>query len=72
LIINGEIRLNGKLVRSFEEISSVCGYLQQEDLYYGFLTVKEHLTFQAMMRMDTNTTNEARRKRVNDVLNEVS
>lgn len=42
--INGEIRVNGKPV-TWKEITTYSGYVQQEDLYIGTLTVKEHLTF---------------------------
>ena len=38
--------MNGKHVKSFENVSAVSGYVQQDDLFIGFLTVKEHLTFQ--------------------------
>jgi ABC-type multidrug transport system ATPase subunit len=46
LKVEGEIRINGKLVSSVEEISSISGYVQQDDLFIGYLTVKEHLIFQ--------------------------
>ena len=46
LKIEGEIRVNGVLVKSVEDISAVSGYVQQDDLFIGCLTVKEHLTFQ--------------------------
>ena len=46
LQINGEIRINGTKIYSLEEISSVSAYVQQDDLFIGHLTVKEHLTFQ--------------------------
>ena len=46
LKIEGEIRVNGALVKSVEDISAVSGYVQQDDLFIGCLTVKEHLVFQ--------------------------
>ncbi|RNA38854.1 white-like isoform X1 [Brachionus plicatilis] len=46
LKINGQIGLNGKTVRSIEEIREVSSYVQQDDLFVGYLTVKEHLIFQ--------------------------
>ena len=47
--VNGDIRVNGKLLNSFEDIASVSGYVQQDDLFLGYLTVKEHLTFQVIL-----------------------
>lgn len=46
LKVRGEIRLNGSLVNSLEDISSVSAYVQQDDLFFGHLTVREHLKFQ--------------------------
>ena len=45
-MVEGEIRINGILVKSSDTISSLCGYVQQDDLFVGYLTVKEHLQFQ--------------------------
>jgi ABC-type multidrug transport system ATPase subunit len=46
LKIGGEVRVNGQLVNSVEEIASISGYVQQDDLFIGCLTVKENLVFQ--------------------------
>lgn len=46
LAIDGDVKINGQLIKSFEGISSVAGYVQQEDLFIGYLTVEEHLKFQ--------------------------
>jgi ATP-binding cassette, subfamily G (WHITE), eye pigment precursor transporter len=46
LSIKGDIKINGTKINSLEEISSVSAYVQQDDLFIGHLTVKEHLTFQ--------------------------
>lgn len=45
----GEIRLNGTLVNTLDDISSVSAYVQQDDLFVGHLTVKEHLIFQVII-----------------------
>ena len=42
--IRGTIKLNNCPIQS--EITSISAYIQQEDLFVGSLTVKEHLTFQ--------------------------
>ncbi len=46
LKIEGDIKINGKSVDMIENISSVIGYVQQDDLFIGTLKVKEHLFFQ--------------------------
>ncbi len=46
LKISGDVRINGRLIESLEEISTMSGYVQQDDLFIGSLKVKEHLQFQ--------------------------
>jgi ABC-type multidrug transport system ATPase subunit len=46
LEISGSIKINGETLKSLDSISSVSGYVQQDDLFVGQLTVKEHLIFQ--------------------------
>ena len=45
LKVNGIVRLNG-IEASASDISHVSAYVQQEDIFFGTLTVIEHLTFQ--------------------------
>ena len=45
-MVEADIRINGVLVTSSNTISSVSGYVQQDDLFVGYLTVREHLHFQ--------------------------
>jgi ABC-type multidrug transport system ATPase subunit len=49
-IISGDIRLNGELITSYDKISSNSGYVQQTDLFFSTLTVKEHLKFQVNIK----------------------
>lgn len=72
LSIKGEIRVNHHLVNSIEEIASISGYVQQDDLFVGCMTVKENLIFQAMLRMDKNYTMKERLQRVEEVMQDVS
>ena len=46
LKITGQIGLNGKSVKTIEEMREASSYVQQDDLFIGYLTVKEHLLFQ--------------------------
>ena len=42
--VTGTVEVNGHPIGL--EINSLSAYIQQEDLFIGSLTVKEHLTFQ--------------------------
>nr|APD26554.1 ATP-binding cassette transporter subfamily G-like1 protein [Brachionus koreanus] len=72
LKITGQIALNGKLVKSIEDIREISSYVQQDDLFIGYLTVKEHLLFQAMLRMDSGTTKKERMIRINKILQDLN
>ncbi|KAG5683231.1 hypothetical protein PVAND_012524 [Polypedilum vanderplanki] len=63
--------LNGVPVTS-EKLRSHCAYVQQDDLFIPSLTCKEHLIFQAMLRMGRNVSYQQKLTRVNEVLNELS
>lgn len=42
--VRGTVEINNRPIGP--EISSMSAYIQQEDLFVGTLTVREHLTFQ--------------------------
>jgi len=44
LLVTGQVRVNGGRIGS--GMSSMSAYIQQEDLFIGTLTVREHLWFQ--------------------------
>lgn len=46
LRMTGDVKVNGKIILDPSEISSVSGYVQQDDLFIATMKVKEHLTFQ--------------------------
>lgn len=50
---------------------SQSAYVQQDDLFIGCLTVKEHLRFQALVRMDKHIAYHQRMNRVEEVISEV-
>ncbi|XP_031575212.1 protein white-like isoform X2 [Actinia tenebrosa] len=52
-------------------INSISAYVQQEDLFIGTLTVREHLTFHALLRMDKHVSRADRLRRVEEVLLEL-
>ena len=46
---SGEVKVNGKLIKNAGELSSISGYVQQDDIFIGTLKVKEHLKFQVYL-----------------------
>ncbi|CAG2122097.1 unnamed protein product, partial [Medioppia subpectinata] len=66
----GEVKLNGTTVDQ-NGMKSVSAYVQQNDLFIGKLTVREHMRFQARLRMHRSTTAEARECRVDEVLRDL-
>ena len=49
LKITGDVKINGQTISSAAEISSISGYVQQEDMFIGYLKVKEQLKFQVIL-----------------------
>ena len=52
-------------------LTSVSAYVQQDDLFIGTLTVREHLNFQAAVRMDKHLSHIQRMERVEEVMQEL-
>ncbi|GFS54142.1 protein white [Nephila pilipes] len=70
LNVEGSVLVNGQSVG--ESIIRLSAYVQQDDLFIGTLTVKEHLIFSACLRMDKHLNYEERMKRVNEVMAELN
>ncbi|ELU02633.1 hypothetical protein CAPTEDRAFT_114484 [Capitella teleta] len=49
----------------------VSGYIQQEDLFIGTLTIREHLWFTAKLRMPRGTSDSERTSRVDESIQEL-
>ncbi|PIC42840.1 hypothetical protein B9Z55_009784 [Caenorhabditis nigoni] len=69
LEVEGEILVNGQNIG--KGVTSVSAYVQQEDLFMGTLTVKEHLDIQAKLRLPPGTSSSERTKRVEEVMKEM-
>ena len=71
-VSSGSIRaLNGIPVDS-STLRSRCGYVQQDDLFIGSLSAKEHLIFQALLRMGRKVPYKQKMAKVNEVISELS
>ena len=71
LICNGTVKGNGRIINNASGLSGISSYVEQDDIFIGTLKVKEHLKFQAMLRMGRNATNQQKNDRVEEILNEV-
>ena len=71
LKVSGERRANSQVV-SPTSLTAVSAYVQQDDLLIGTLTVREHLTFQALVRMDSHLPQEVKRGKVEEIIQEVT
>ncbi|KAK7507421.1 hypothetical protein BaRGS_00001356 [Batillaria attramentaria] len=68
-VVEGEVKVNGIAVG--DGIRNISAYVQQDDLFIGTLTVKETLTFRALLRMDRSIDKKARLERVEEVILEL-
>ncbi|XP_062517681.1 protein white-like [Corticium candelabrum] len=69
LTVTGTVLLNGE--EGGTDIGHVSAYVQQEDLFVGTLTVKEHLIFHALLRLRRSYTTAQRVERVENVIQEL-
>ncbi|XP_060834913.1 LOW QUALITY PROTEIN: protein scarlet-like [Rhopalosiphum padi] len=65
----GSAKIGSLSVRNFE--SHNFGYMYQQDLFCGVLTVKEHLYFMAKLKLDRRTTDKNLKDRVSAVIEEL-
>ncbi|GAB0088557.1 Protein white [Sergentomyia squamirostris] len=63
--------LNGAPLTA-SDLRTRCAYVQQDDLFIGSLTAREHLIFQSLVRMDKNMPYRQKLERVDEVINELS
>lgn len=69
LVVDGEVLANGENVGA--SLARISAFVQQDDLFIGTLTVREHLAFHAQLRMDKHLSYEERMRRVEEVMFEL-
>ncbi|KAL8603575.1 hypothetical protein ACOMHN_022527 [Nucella lapillus] len=67
--IEGDVQVNGVSIGG--GIRNISAYVQQDDLFFGTLTVRETLRFRAMLRMDQSIKKTTRLERVEEVIVEM-
>ncbi|XP_078491308.1 protein white-like [Ciona intestinalis] len=70
LYMTGDILVNG--VSMGADISSISAYVEQDDLFMGELTVKEHLMFAARLQMPPDVSDEMKSRRVHEIMKQLS
>lgn len=68
--VRGDVRLNGARLGD-AEIRKMCGFVDQEDMLMGTLTVRETLMYSALLRLPQSMSMEAKRVRVQEVMQEL-
>nr|UOU03358.1 ATP-binding cassette subfamily G-like 7 [Brachionus rubens] len=68
-VTSAKLKLNGRLLNG-DELSNCSAYIQQDDLFITTLTVKEHLTFLAMLKMGPKFSKEKKMERVHEIIRE--
>ncbi|CAJ0597742.1 unnamed protein product [Cylicocyclus nassatus] len=70
LQVQGTVRVNQqKVTKAF--MRNACAYVQQYDCFVGSLTVKEHLMFNAILRMGKGYRTEAQLRKVEEVIEDL-
>lgn len=69
--VEGCVKINGQTA-DVDMITSVSAYVQQQDLFLATLTVREHLVFQAMLRMNASISPREKADRIVEVMRELS
>lgn len=69
--VYGDILVNGAPL-SPKEYRAMCGYVDQEDTLLDTLTVRETLTYSAMLRLPRTMSMEAKKLRVEQTMQELS
>eukprot|EP00099_Drosophila_melanogaster_P015285 NP_524108.1 scarlet [Drosophila melanogaster] len=65
-VVQGDILINGRRIGPF--MHRISGYVYQDDLFLGSLTVLEHLNFMAHLRLDRRVSKEERRLIIKELL----
>ncbi|CAJ0605958.1 unnamed protein product [Cylicocyclus nassatus] len=69
LIVEGDVLVNGQRIGS--TITSVSAYVEQEDIFVGTLTVREHLMVMARLKLPSTFRESTRAARVDQVIRDM-
>ncbi|XP_066903326.1 protein scarlet [Halyomorpha halys] len=69
MMVDGDVKINGRQVN--ESMCRISGFMRQEDIFIGDLTVKEHLIFMACLKLDKRISYQEKESRVSYLINEL-
>jgi ABC-type multidrug transport system ATPase subunit len=70
LTVEGEVNVNGEIL-SPTEMRKISVFVQQFDIFYGSMTVREYLVFCAQLRMGSQFTHDDKMAKVEEVITKV-
>ncbi|RZF46585.1 hypothetical protein LSTR_LSTR002917 [Laodelphax striatellus] len=70
MLVEGNVLINGRPATGVNT-RGISGFMHQEDMFRGSLTVSEHLHFLARLRMDRRTSSAQRTRLVDDLLRQL-
>ncbi|TMW41864.1 hypothetical protein DOY81_013056, partial [Sarcophaga bullata] len=65
-VVQGDILINGRRIGPF--MHRISGFVYQDDLFNGALTVAEHMHFMALLRLDRRVSKQERKLIIQDLL----
>ncbi|KAF0288609.1 Protein scarlet [Amphibalanus amphitrite] len=66
VMVDADIQYNGQ--PATKQMRSMAGFVYQDDMFVGSLTVREHLEFAARLKMERHTTAAERRARIDTIM----
>ncbi|KAK9736645.1 ABC transporter [Popillia japonica] len=69
VIVEGDILINGRPVGDY--MRHISGFMHQEDIFIGSLTVWEHMSIMARMKLDRRINDRERRFKICDILKQL-
>eukprot|EP00026_Physarum_polycephalum_P002149 Phypoly_transcript_02154.p1 GENE.Phypoly_transcript_02154~~Phypoly_transcript_02154.p1 ORF type:complete len:902 (+),score=77.77 Phypoly_transcript_02154:193-2898(+) len=70
-VVGGEVLLNGH-PRNKRTFKRLAGYVMQDDVFMGTLTVREYLTYIALLRLPAKMPKDQKMRRVDESLQELN
>ncbi|XP_044265632.1 protein scarlet isoform X2 [Tribolium madens] len=64
--VEGDILINGRPIGDY--MKYISGFMHQEDIFIGSLTVLEHMNIMARLKLDRKTTQQERNSKIYEIL----
>ncbi|CAG9863566.1 unnamed protein product [Phyllotreta striolata] len=67
--VEGTILINGRPIGDYMKFLS--GFMHQEDIFVPYLTVREHMTIMANLKLDRRISSNEKQRLINDILSQL-